>query len=141
MDRVQAGREEDAVMREDASRGGRVRASVRVLRARVVRRLAVVVVVMMMMMMRERRVVLPTAGERRLLRPRGGSMRVTQIRDVVMRRRARDDPGARGRVQRRGRHRERLGRDRADVARLGSSVARAEPVPGAARERSDVSEF
>ena len=121
-------------MREDASRGGRVRASVRVLRARVVRRLAVVVVVMMMMMMRERRVVLPTAGERRLLRPRGGSMRVTQIW-VVMRRRAR------GRVQRRGRHRERLGRDRADVARLGSSVARAEPVPGAARERSDVSEF
>jgi len=140
MDRVQAGREDDAVMREDASRGGRVRASVRVLRARVVRRLAVVVVVMMMMMMRERRVVLPTAGERRLLRPRGGSMRVTQIW-VVMRRRARDDPGARGRVQRRGRHRERLGRDRADVARLGSSVARAEPVPGAARERSDVSEF
>ena len=127
-------------MREDASRGGRVRASVRVLRARVVRRLAVVVVVMMMMMMRERRVVLPTAGERRLSRPRGGSMRVTQIW-VVLRRRARDDPGARGRVQRRGRHRERLGRDRADVARLGSSVARAEPVPGAARERSDVSEF
>jgi hypothetical protein len=127
-------------MREDTSRGGRVRASVRVLRARVVRRLAVVVVVMMMMMMRERRVVRSTAGERRLLRPRGGSMRVAQIR-VVVRRRARDDPGARGRVQRRGRHRERLGRDRADVARLGSSVARAEPVPGAARERSDVSEF